>query len=394
MTLPDETFPTPAEQSTHPDQSPEARANSPHPAAAHKKSAMKNSSRKLVSTAKKPITYSDAGVDISSGDRSKQRIKMLARKTFNRQVLSEIGGFGGLFALDLQKYPNPVLVSSCDGVGTKLKVAFELGIHHTVGQDLVNHCVNDIAVQGASPLFFLDYLATGKLDNSVIETVVQGLSEACRANGCALIGGETAQMPGFYADNEYDLAGTIIGAVNRDSIITGENIQVGDILIGLPSNGLHTNGYSLARKLLFEVAKYGPDQYVNELKDKTGAALMRVHRSYLAIIKKLTGAELVNGMAHITGGGITENLPRIIPKGMGAVVDLASWTVPPLFEHLQHLGNVEQGEMLRTFNMGIGLIVVVPAEKVKKAKAVLNRANERHCIIGRIVRGERKVTYN
>jgi phosphoribosylformylglycinamidine cyclo-ligase len=394
MTLPDETFPTPAEQSTHPDQSPEAGSNPLRPAAAHKKSAVKNSSRKLVSTAKKPITYSDAGVDISSGDRSKQRIKMLARKTFNRQVLSEIGGFGGLFALDLQKYPNPVLVSSCDGVGTKLKVAFELGIHHTVGQDLVNHCVNDIAVQGASPLFFLDYLATGKLDNSVIETVVQGLSEACRANGCALIGGETAQMPGFYADNEYDLAGTIIGAVNRDNIITGENIQIGDILIGLPSNGLHTNGYSLARKLLFEVARYGPDQYVNELKDKTGAALMRVHRSYLAIIKKLTGAELVNGMAHITGGGITENLPRIIPKGMGAVVDLASWTVPPLFEHLQQLGNVEQDEMLRTFNMGIGLIVVVPAEKVKKAKAVLNRANERHCIIGRIVRGERKVTYN
>ncbi len=395
MTLPDETFPTPAEQSPDPDQSPEARSNSLHTAAARKKTASaKSPGRKLVSTAKKPITYSDAGVDISSGDRSKQRIKMLARKTFNRQVLSEIGGFGGLFALDLQKYPNPVLVSSCDGVGTKLKVAFELGIHHTVGQDLVNHCVNDIAVQGASPLFFLDYLATGKLDNAVIETVVQGLSEACRANGCALIGGETAQMPGFYADNEYDLAGTIIGAVNRDNIITGEHIQVGDILIGLPSNGLHTNGYSLARKLLFEVAKYGPEQYVNELKDKTGAALMRVHRSYLAIIKKLTGAELVNGMAHITGGGITENLPRIIPKGMGAVVDLASWQPPPLFEHLQQLGNVAQDEMLRTFNMGIGLIVVVPAEKVKKAKAVLNRANERHHIIGRIIRGERKVSYN
>jgi phosphoribosylformylglycinamidine cyclo-ligase len=359
-----------------------------------KTASVKSPGRKLVSTAKKPISYADAGVDISSGDRSKQRIKMLARKTFNKHVLSEIGGFGGLFSLDLQKYPNPVLVSSCDGVGTKLKVAFELGIHHTVGQDLVNHCVNDIAVQGASPLFFLDYLATGKLDNAVIETVVQGLSEACRANGCALIGGETAQMPGFYADNEYDLAGTIIGAVNRDNIITGENIQVGDVLIGLPSNGLHTNGYSLARKLLFEVAKYGPDQYVNELKDKTGAALMRVHRSYLAIIKKLTGAELVNGMAHITGGGITENLPRIIPKGMGAVVDLGSWQTPPLFEHLQQLGNVERDEMLRTFNMGIGVIVVVPAEKVKKAKAVLNRANERHHIIGRIVRGERKVTYN
>lgn len=345
-------------------------------------------------SSKKSISYADAGVDISAADRSKHRIKMLARKTFNKQVLSEIGGFGGLFGLDLEKFPDPVLVSSCDGVGTKLKVAFDLGIHHTVGQDLVNHCVNDIAVQGATPLFFLDYLATGKLENSVVETVVQGLSEACRANGCALIGGETAQMPGFYAEGEYDLAGTIVGAVSRNKIITGETIEVGDILIGLPSNGLHTNGYSLARKLLFDVAKYGPDQYVNELKDKTGAALMRVHRSYLAIIKKLTLAEVVSGMAHITGGGITENLPRIIPKGMGAHVDLSTWIVPPLFEHLQKLGNVEQDEMLRTFNMGIGLIVVVPAEKVKKAKAILNRANERHYIIGRIVRGERKVSYS
>ena len=275
-------------------------------------------------TATKPISYADAGVDITSGDRSKQRIKMLARKTFNKQVLSEIGGFGGLFALDLVKFPDPVLVSSADGVGTKLKVAFELGIHHTVGQDLVNHCVNDIAVQGATPLFFLDYLATGKLENAVVETVVQGISDACRANGCALIGGETAQMPGFYADGEYDLAGTIIGAVNRDKIITGESIQVGDCLIGLPSNGLHTNGYSLARKLMFEVAQYGPDQYVNELKDKTGAALMRTHRSYLGTIKKLTAGGLVSGMAHITGGGITENLPRILSKGMGAVVATAS----------------------------------------------------------------------
>jgi phosphoribosylformylglycinamidine cyclo-ligase len=340
------------------------------------------------------MSYADAGVDITSGDRSKQRIKMLARKTFNRHVLSEIGGFGGLFALDLEKFPNPVLVSSTDGVGTKLKVAFELGIHHTVGQDLVNHCVNDIAVQGATPLFFLDYLATGKLEDMVVEKVVQGISEACRANGCALIGGETAQMPGFYADGEYDLAGTIIGAVSRDKIITGEHIQIGDVLVGLPSNGLHTNGYSLARKLLFEVAKYGPDHYVNELKDKTGAALMRTHRSYLSVIKKLAGAEVVSGMAHITGGGITENLPRILPKGMGASVDLASWQPPPLFGHLQQLGNVAQDEMLRTFNMGIGLIAVIPAEKIKKAKAILNRANERHCIIGRVVRGERKVSYN
>ena len=353
--------------------------------------------------ARNNVTYAAAGVDISSGERAKQRIKMLARKTFNKHVLSEIGGFGGLFALDLEKFPQPVLVSSTDGVGTKLKVAFELGIHHTVGADLVNHCVNDIAVQGATPLFFLDYLATGRLrdkDADTVEIVVRGLSEACRANGCALIGGETAQMPGFYADGEYELAGTIVGCVNRPDIITGEKIEVGDVLIGLPSNGLHTNGYSLARKLLFEVAGYGPDQYVNELKDKTGAALMRTHRSYLSIIRKLTasGAEgpeagIVRGMAHITGGGITENLPRILPRGAGAQVELASWTVPPLFEHLQQLGNVEQEEMLRTFNMGIGLIVVVAAEQVKKAKAILNRANERHSIIGRIVRGERKVTY-
>ena len=356
------------------------------------KPAVKKSTRARV-----PVTYAEAGVDIASGDRTKQRIKMLARKTFSKQVLSEIGGFGGLFALDLERFPQPVLVSSTDGVGTKLKVAFELGIHHTVGADLVNHCVNDIAVQGATPLFFLDYLATGRLreqDSETVETVVRGLAEACRANGCALIGGETAQMPGFYADGEYDLAGTIVGCVNRGEIITGEGIQIGDVLVGLPSNGLHTNGYSLARKLLFEVAKYGPDQYVNELKDKTGAALMRTHRSYLAVVKKLTAAGIVRGMAHITGGGITENLPRILPRGTAAQVDLASWTVPPLFEHLRQLGDVEQDEMMRTFNMGIGMIVVVPAEEVKKAKAILNRANERHCVIGRIVRGERKVIYS
>jgi phosphoribosylformylglycinamidine cyclo-ligase len=397
--LPDETLPTPDQTAPNADAVATVSTQhqtSPTQTSMTSPSPVQASAKKSTPTAekKKSISYADAGVDISSGDRSKQRIKMLARKTFNKQVLSEIGGFGGLFALDLEKYPNPVLVSSTDGVGTKLKVAFELNIHHTVGQDLVNHCVNDIAVQGATPLFFLDYLASGKIDPLIIETVVRGLSEACRANGCALIGGETAQMPGFYSDGEYDLAGTIIGAVNRDKIITGETIQIGDVLIGIPSNGLHTNGYSLARKLLFEVAKYGPDQYVNELKDKTGAALMRTHRSYLSIIKKLTSAEVVSGMAHITGGGITENLPRIIPKGMGAVVDLASWQPPPLFEHLQQLGNVEQDEMLRTFNMGIGLICVVPAEKVKKAKAVLNRANERHCIIGRIVRGERKVSYS
>ena len=395
ITLPDDTSVTPESTATRAAATPDSSLRTAATQKAQKKPlGVKQAPKTAATGTKKGISYADAGVDITSADRSKQRIKMLARKTFNRQVLSEIGGFGGLFALDLEKFPNPVLVSSTDGVGTKLKVAFDLGIHHTVGQDLVNHCVNDIAVQGATPLFFLDYLATGKLEDMVVETVVQGISEACRANGCALIGGETAQMPGFYAVGEYDLAGTIIGAVRRDKIITGEHIQVGDVLVGLPSNGLHTNGYSLARKLLFEVAKYGPDQYVNELKDKTGAALMRTHRSYLSVIKKLTGAEVVSGMAHITGGGITENLPRILPKGMGALIDRASWTVPPLFEHLQHLGNVEEDEMLRTFNMGIGLIAVIPAEKIKKAKAILNRANERHCLIGRVVRGERKVSYN
>jgi phosphoribosylformylglycinamidine cyclo-ligase len=344
-------------------------------------------------SAKPPTTYASAGVDLSEGDRTKQRIKYLAQKTFNKQVLGDIGGFGGLFRLDIAKYADPILVSSADGVGTKLKVAFALGMHHTVGADLVNHCVNDIAVQGATPLFFLDYLAIGQLDGEVAQTVVSGVAEACRANGCALIGGETAQMPGFYSDGEYDLAGFIVGAVDKEKLITGSNIQVGDVLIGFPSTGLHTNGYSLARKLFFEVAGYAPNQYVNDLKDKAGAALMKVHRSYLAVIKKLTAADLVVGMAHITGGGITENLPRILPKTISAVVETTAWTPPPIFAHLQQLGSVEQEEMLRTFNMGIGLIAAVPADKFRRAKSMLDRAGEKFCVIGRTVKGDRKVIY-
>jgi phosphoribosylformylglycinamidine cyclo-ligase len=278
-------------------------------------------------------------------------------------------------------------------VGTKLKVAFELGIHHTVGADLVNHCVNDIAVQGAVPLFFLDYLATGRLDGEVTEKIVIGLADACKANGCALIGGETAQMPGFYPDGEYDLAGFIVGVVEREKVITGAKIQTGDVLIGLPSTGLHTNGYSLARKLFFETAGYKAEQYVNALKEKAGAALMKTHRSYLHVIQKLTAGDLVAGMAHITGGGITENLPRILPRTVSAAVDLGSWPVLPIFEHLRELGNVEQDEMLRTFNMGIGLIVVVPADKFKRAKGLLERVGEKFHVIGRIVKGDRKVIY-
>jgi phosphoribosylformylglycinamidine cyclo-ligase len=345
------------------------------------------------SSARKPATYADAGVDIARGDRAKDRIKFLAQKTFNRNVLGGIGSFGALFRLDLQRFKNPILVSSADGVGTKLKIAFELGVHHTVGADLVNHCVNDIAVQGATPLFFLDYLATGKLDPDVIETVVTGLADACKANGCALIGGETAQMPGFYADGEYDLAGFIVGAVDRDKMVTGSDIKPGDVLIGLPSTGLHTNGYSLARKLLFETAGYKPTQFVSAIKEKAGAALMHTHRSYLHVIQKLAGAGLTAGMAHITGGGITENLPRILPKGTMAQVELGSWPVLPIFEHLRSLGQVEQDEMMRTFNMGIGLIAAIPAAKFTRAKTLLERAEEKFYVIGRIVKGDRRVQY-
>ena len=342
---------------------------------------------------KKSVTYADAGVDISSGDRAKERIKFLAQKTFNRNVLGGIGGFGALFRLDLQRWKTPILVSSADGVGTKLKIAFEMGLHNTVGIDLVNHCVNDIAVQGATPLFFLDYLASGKLDPEVTESVISGLAEACKANGCALIGGETAQMPGFYTDGEYDLAGFIVGCVDREKMVTGANIKPGDVLIGLPSTGLHTNGYSLARKLLFEVAGYKPTQYVSAIKDKAGAALMKTHRSYLSVIQKLVTAGVTAGMAHITGGGITENLPRILPKATAAQVEVGSWPVLPIFDHLRTLGQVPEEEMMRTFNMGIGLIAVIPAAKFARAKNLLDRAEEKFYVIGRIVKGDRKVHY-
>jgi phosphoribosylformylglycinamidine cyclo-ligase len=340
------------------------------------------------------ITYADAGVDIDQANRTKQRIKYLAHRTFTKSVLSEIGGFGAMFSLDKKKYVDPVLVSSVDGVGTKLKVAFEMGVHHTVGSDLVNHCVNDIAVQGAAPLIFMDYFATGKLEPEVTEKVVSGLAEACKHNGCALIGGETAEMPDFYPAGEYDLAGFIVGVVEREKIINGKNVQVGDVLVGLPSNGLHTNGYSLARKLLFSVARYSPDTYVNDLKNKVGSELMRTHKSYWPLIKKLLDAETLVAMAHITGGGITENLPRVLPKGVGAQVELGSWPEQPIFEHLQKLGNIPQDEMLRTFNMGIGMILVVPPNKFKKVQTILERSGEKLFSIGRIIKGDRKVTYS
>jgi phosphoribosylformylglycinamidine cyclo-ligase len=350
--------------------------------------------KNLASDAQRSVTYADAGVDIDRANRTKQRIKYLARKTFTRGVLGEIGGFGGLFAVDKTKYNDPVLVASVDGVGTKLKVAFEMGLHSTVGADLVNHCVNDIAVQGAAPLFFMDYLATGKLEPSIAEKVVEGIADACKHNGCALIGGETAEMPGFYPEGEYDLAGFIVGVVERERVITGKDVQIGDVILGLPSNGLHTNGYSLARKLLFEVAHYSLDDYVNEIKGKVGNELMRTHKSYWPALRKLIDAQCVSALAHITGGGITENLPRVLPRGTAASIDLGSWPVPPLFEHLRELGSLPQEEMLRTFNMGIGMLLVIPLAKFKKAQSVLDRVSEKAYTIGRIVKGERKVIYN
>jgi phosphoribosylformylglycinamidine cyclo-ligase len=340
------------------------------------------------------VTYADAGVDLERAKRAKQRIKYLAHKTFTKSVLSEIGSFGGMFALDKKKYKDPVLVASVDGVGTKLKVAFEMNLHHTVGADLVNHCVNDIAVQGAAPLFFMDYFATGKLDPEVAEKVVTGIAEACKHNGCALIGGETAEMPGFYEKGDYDLAGFIVGIVEREKVITGKQVAPGDVLVGLASNGLHTNGYALARKLLFGIARYSPETYVNQIKNKVGNELMRTHKSYWPVVKKLVDAEAVSAMAHITGGGITGNLPRVLPKGTAAVIDMGSWPIQPVFTHLQHLGNIPQDEVFRTFNMGIGMILVVPPKKFAKVQSVLERAGEKGYTIGRIVKGDRKVIYS
>ena len=342
---------------------------------------------------KSSITYADSGVDIDRADRAKQRIKYLAHRTFTRGVVSEIGGFGGMFAIDRKKFREPVLVSSVDGVGTKLKVAFMMNLHHTVGGDLVNHCVNDIAVQGAEPLFFMDYLATGVLEPAVAEKIVEGIAEACRHNGCALIGGETAEMPGFYPKGEYDLAGFIVGIADKSRIITGDKVKPGDLLIGLPSHGLHTNGYSLARKLFFEVARYTPDTYVNELHGKAGEELMKSHKSYWPVLRKLIAADLVNAMAHITGGGITDNLPRVLPKGAAAVVEMGSWPVLPVFTHMQKIGNVPQDDMMRTFNMGIGMVLVIPAAKFKRVQSLIEKCGEKSYLIGRIVKGERKVLY-
>ncbi|HLK19116.1 MAG TPA: phosphoribosylformylglycinamidine cyclo-ligase, partial [Bryobacteraceae bacterium] len=303
--------------------------------------------------AKQPkITYKKAGVDIDEADRAVAAVRKMARRTFTPGVLTDIGSFGGGFLL--KGYQQPVLVSSADGVGTKLKVAFLTGCHNTVGEDLVNHCVNDIAVQGAVPLFFLDYFSVGKLDAKVAAEVVSGISRGCLANGCALIGGETAEMPGLYARGEYDLAGFIVGAVERKRMITGSTIQAGDLLLGLPSTGLHTSGYSLARKVLFEVAGHGADTQLAEMGGSVAEELLKIHRSYLTPLRALHDAGFLKGAAHITGGGITDNTPRILPKGLGVRIKLGSWPVLPVFELLRKLGRIPEQDWRRTFNLGIG----------------------------------------
>jgi len=339
------------------------------------------------------MDYKASGVDIDAGNETVRRIRSLAKSTFTSAVLSEIGSFGGLFRLDTTGAKDPILVASADGVGTKLKIAFMTNVHRTIGVDLVNHCVNDILVQGARPLFFLDYLATGRLQPDVAEQIVEGLARACRANGCALLGGETAEMPGFYADGEYDLAGFIIGVVDGEQLIDGRSITVGDALIGMPSSGLHTNGYSLARRIVFEHLGLGVDDRVAELDATVGEALLVSHRSYLQAVSPLVARGAIKGMAHITGGGITDNLPRVLPQGMAARIDRASWEVPALFQWLQRGGDVPMEDMFRTFNMGIGLILVIPPALVDPVMDDLRARSEMPLVIGEIIPGSQLVTY-
>ena len=343
---------------------------------------------------KKVTRYQDAGVSIDEADRAVSSIKKLALKTFSKQVLTGIGSFGALY--ELSGWKKPVLVSSADGVGTKLKVAFLSGRHDTIGEDLVNHCVNDIAVQGAKPLFFLDYFATGKLEAGVAASVLSGIARGCKNNGCALIGGETAEMPGMYAEGEYDLAGFIVGAAERKKVLTGKGIKPGDVLLGLPSTGLQTNGYSLARKILFEMAGYSIDTYVDSLDCTVGEELLKVHGSYLKPIQTLLRKGLLKGAAHITGGGMTENIPRILPAKTGVVIRFGSWTIPPIFDLLQNLGSIPDDDLRRTFNLGIGMICVVAKRDVDKAARALKSIRQKYHIIGEVVslkRGAPRVRY-
>lgn len=343
------------------------------------------------------ISYADAGVSIDNANRAVAKIREYARSTFNERTLTEIGSFGGMFSGAFPGMAEPILVASADGVGTKLKLAFEMGIHNTVGADLVNHCVNDILVQGARPLFFLDYFATGKLEPDVTASVVEGMARACRENGCVLLGGETAEMPDFYPAGEYDLAGFIVGVVDKANVIDGKSIEPGDVVLGIPSNGLQTNGYSLARKLFFEIGGYKVDDFVGELGTTVGEALLATHQSFLSWIGPLLDQDvsadegvrvpLIKGVAHITGGGFLENIPRILPEGVSVEIKRGTWPELPIFGMMQRLGNVSDHEMFRTFNMGIGMVVISSEGNKEAVLSHLTGSYE----IGKAVPGIREV---
>lgn len=334
-----------------------------------------------------PISYADAGVSIDNANRAVAKIREYARSTFNERTLTEIGSFGGMFSGAFPNMADPILVASADGVGTKLKLAFETGTHNTVGADLVNHCVNDILVQGARPLFFLDYFATGKLEPDVTASVVEGMARACKENGCVLLGGETAEMPDFYPPGEYDLAGFIVGVVDKPKVIDGKSIEPGDVVLGIPSNGLQTNGYSLARKLFFEVGGYKVDDFVEELGTTIGEALLATHQSFLPQLTPLLDTGLIKGLAHITGGGFLENIPRILPEGVSVEINRGTWPELPIFGMMQRLGNVSDHEMFRTFNMGIGMVAVVAPEEAGMVEATIGDVYN----VGRICIGNEKV---
>lgn len=333
---------------------------------------------------KEQTSYAGAGVNIDEADRAVSLIKRHAAKTLTPGVLTSIGSFGAGFSL--KGWRDPVLVSSADGVGTKLKVAFLTGQHNTVGEDLVNHCVNDIAVQGAKPLFFLDYFAVGKLEAAICGSVVAGVARGCKQNGCALIGGETAEMPGLYSAGEYDLAGFIVGAVERKRMLTGAETAPGDLLLGLPSNGLHTNGYSLARKLLFEIAGHHPGDTAPSLNKTIGEELLRVHKSYLKPIVALHEAKLLKAAAHITGGGLTDNIPRVLPKNCAVEISLGSWPGQPIFDLLKSIGNVPDDDFRRTFNLGIGMVLVISRKKLGFVSQILKKLRQPFFEIGQVVK--------
>lgn len=343
----------------------------------------------------KKNAYAKAGVDIELGNQVKTSLPALLKSTHRPEVLGTVGGFGGLFSLSTSKYKQPVLVSSVDGVGTKLKVAFAANQHDTIGQDLVNHCVNDIAVLGAEPLFFLDYLGTGVLKPKVFESIVSGFALACRENNCALVGGETAQMPGFYQKGEYDVSGTIVGVVEKSQLLDGRHTKAGDVIIGFPSNGLHTNGYTLAREIFFNKLKLKPGAKVPELGSTVKAELLKVHRSYLPLLQKLLkrfnrakAKPKLKGLAHITGGGFIDNIPRILPSGLNAHITLGTWDSQPVFEIIQRVGKVSVQEMHTVFNMGIGMVAIVDGKSVDEVSAYLKRIREPHFKIGKITRGK------